>query len=121
MEPGSQIAALRALGGTGGCEPSNIRATVPVIFGGTGGCEPSIISANAPLILGGTGGCEPSRNAALGGTAGWDPLNIALKVLCDDELAGATLATRPKTTYMNTTALAVRFIAISCFFLLGRV
>jgi hypothetical protein len=36
-------------------------------------------------------------------------------------LAGATLATRPKITNINTTALAVRFIAISCFLGLGRV
>ena len=41
-------------------------------------------------------------------------------LLWDDKLAGATLATRPRITNINTTALAVGFIAISCFWSWAR-
>src|ERR1700692_1179541 len=99
MQPAFQTVASSALGGTGGCDPSNIRAT-------------------APIILGGTGGCEPSSDAALGGTGGCGPSSMAAKLLCDGALPGATLATSPQITNKNTTVLAVRFIAISSFLVL---
>jgi hypothetical protein len=47
------------------------------------------------------------------------PANMAVKVLCDRALPGAAIATKPKTTNISTTALAVRFIGVSCFFRLG--
>src|ERR1700733_10292068 len=120
IEPLAQTAAAIALGGTGGCVPSNIQANVPVILGGTGGCVPSSIRANTAIILGGTGGCVPSKNAALGGTGGCVPSSIAVNVLWEDKLPGTRLAAKPRITSRNTTALAVGFIAISSFWFQAR-
>src|SRR5579863_6657190 len=105
MEITSQTTAASALGGTGSWVPSRYAA-----LGGTGGWVPSRYAA-----LGGTGGWVPSRYAALGGTGGCVPSSMAAKLLCDGALHGVTLATRPQTTNNNTTALAVRFIGVSCF------
>src|ERR1700733_7617706 len=101
IEPLAQTAAAIALGGTGGCVPSNIRA-------------------NTAIILGGTGGCVPSKNAALGGTGGCVPSSIAVNVLWEDKLPGTRLAAKPRITSRNTTALAVGFIAISSFWFQAR-
>src|SRR5271155_4441392 len=102
IEPLAQTAAAIALGGTGGCVPSGIRA-------------------NTAIILGGTGGCVPSKNAALGGTGGCVPSSIAANLLWDDKLPGARLAAMPRITNTKTTALAVGFIAISSFLGSGAV
>jgi len=107
-----QTVATYALGGTGGCDPSTIQACPFIIFGGTGGCEPSNIQATA-TAFGGTGGCEPSSSTNLGGTGGCDPSAKAAKPLCPGALPGTTLAARPNNTKKNTTAVSVRFVAIS--------
>src|ERR1700734_3904392 len=66
IEPLAQTAAAIALGGTGGCVPSSMRA-------------------NTAIILGGTEGCVPSKNPTLGGTGGCVPSSIAVNVLWGDK------------------------------------